>query len=186
MLTGSSTEFLSANSNTTQSAILTVNSISFGGTYLKDVGNNITYNGDIIWTANNDGNGSGLDADLLGGFNSNTYLRTGTNISVANVTISGSLSANGSIGANGAVLYSNGTVSYWDILSVQGGAGYYKGNDGAIGDANNVNNIFRINTNELNANVTFANNENASATGPIVLGASVTMTIETGARVVIL
>jgi len=66
------------------------------------------------------------------------------------------------------------------------GGGYYKGNRGAVGPSTNANDIFRINANTITGNITFIAGENASATGPIILANNRTLTIDTGARVVIL
>lgn len=94
------------------------------------------------------------------------------------------LQANGSVGSANQALFSNGTTVYW--ANVVGGAGYYKGNQGAAGSASNANNIFRINANTVSNSITFSAGENASATGPITVGTGNTITIETGASVVIL
>ena len=40
---------------------------------------NITHNGKKVWTEDNDGEGSGLDADYLGGVHSSRYITTGAN-----------------------------------------------------------------------------------------------------------
>jgi len=66
------------------------------------------------------------------------------------------------------------------------GGGYFVGNDGYRGNANNVSDLFRINANTMTGNITFAAGENASATGPLYMAANTKMTIQTGARVVII
>ena len=66
-----------------------------------------------------------------------------------------------------------------------GGGGYYYGDNGAVGDAGNKVNIFRVNATTLNANVTFAAGENGSAAGPVTVANGVTLTIQSGARVAI-
>jgi len=67
-----------------------------------------------------------------------------------------------------------------------GVGGYFVGNDGRVGAANTVNNIFRITTPYLNNNVYFSTAENSFAVGPIYLDANASITINTGARVVII
>ena len=67
-----------------------------------------------------------------------------------------------------------------------GVGGYFDGNDGRVGAANTVNNIFRITTPYLNNNVYFSTAENSFAVGPIYLDPSASITINTGARVVII
>jgi hypothetical protein len=94
------------------------------------------------------------------------------------------IQANGSIGSANQALFSNGTTVYW--ANVVGGAGYYKGNQGTAGSVSNANNIFRINSNTISNNITFVAGENASATGPLTVGAGNTVTIQTDARVVII
>lgn len=66
------------------------------------------------------------------------------------------------------------------------GGGYFRGNNGDAGQVANKNDIFRINTANVTANMTFTAWENASATGPLYLADNVVLTIETNARVVIL
>lgn len=66
-----------------------------------------------------------------------------------------------------------------------GGGGYYKGNQGTVGDANNVGDIFRVNHNVLNANVTINDTERAVAVGPLTVNTGVVLTITGNGRAVI-
>jgi hypothetical protein len=66
------------------------------------------------------------------------------------------------------------------------GGGYYKGNNGDKGLASNKGDIFRINIANVTQNLYFSAFENAYATGPLYLDPSVSITINTNARVVIL
>ena len=92
--------------------------------------------------------------------------------------------ANGSLGSANQVLTTNSTGVYWSTPTGGGaGGGYYYGDNGAVGDAANKVNIFRVNANTLNANVTFNAGENGSAAGPIEIASGVTLTISSGARV---
>jgi hypothetical protein len=59
---------------------------------------------------------------------------------------------------------------------IGGGAGYFKGDNGTVGSS--AGDIFRINEAELNANVTIAATENASATGPVGVASGVTLTVD--------
>ena len=59
---------------------------------------------------------------------------------------------------------------------IGGGAGYFKGDNGTVGSS--PGDIFRINEAELNANVTIAATENASATGPVGVASGVTLTVD--------
>ena len=57
-----------------------------------------------------------------------------------------------------------------------GGGGYYKGDNGTVGSS--AGDIFRINEQALDANVTISSTENASATGPLSVSSSYTLTVE--------
>ena len=59
---------------------------------------------------------------------------------------------------------------------IGGGAGYFKGNNSTVGSS--PGDIFRINEAELNTNVTITSAENASATGPLTIASSKTLTVE--------
>ena len=104
-----------------------------------------------------------------------------TNAQVTGTLTVNAISANGGVGTSGQFLTSNGTTTYWSSAV----GGYYYGDNGAVGDANNKVNIFRVNATTLNANVTFANGENGSATGPLTISNGYYLTIESGARVAI-
>lgn len=93
------------------------------------------------------------------------------------------LQANGSVGTANQALFSNGTTVYW--ANVTGGAGYYKGNQGAAGSASNANNIFRINANTISNNITISAGENATATGPLDISSGFTLTVDSGGYAVI-
>ena len=77
--------------------------------------------------------------------------------------------------------YANGE---WGAIA-GGGSAYFKGNDGPIGDASAANNLMRINSNTQSNNITVIAGENALMVGPITIGSGNTLTIDTGARVVI-
>lgn len=66
------------------------------------------------------------------------------------------------------------------------GGGYFAGNNGYTGNANNISDIFRINTNTFTGNIVFSAGMNASATGPLYMEANSKLEIQVGARVVIL
>lgn len=108
-----------------------------------------------------------------------------TNLTVSETLKLNKVSANGSLGTAGQVLTTNSTGVYWSTAAGGSGGGYYYGDNGAVGDANNKVNIFRVNANTLNANVTFNSGENGSAAGPIEIASGVTLTISSGARVAI-
>ena len=70
-------------------------------------------------------------------------------------------------------------------LANTGGSGYYRGNNGDKGLVAYKGDLFRINANTLTANIGFDNGENAMTTGPITIDSNRYLTINTGARVVI-
>lgn len=93
--------------------------------------------------------------------------------------------------ANGMIRYNSEDNSFegyangaWGEIGGAGG-GYYKGNKGTIGDPVNSNNIFRINANTLSNTVTLAAGENVVVAGPLTIATGNTLTIEAGARLVI-
>ena len=125
--------------------------------------------------------GLNLTDQVLYSSNGTGIFEIGSNISTLSVT---TIIANGSTGTANQVLTSNGTVSYW-ANSSGGGSAYFKGNDGPIGDAAAANNLMRINSNTQSNNITVIAGENALMVGPITIAAGNTLTIDTGARVVI-
>ena len=126
--------------------------------------------------------GLNLTDQVLYSSNGTGIFEIGSNISTLSVT---TIIANGSTGTANQVLTSNGTVSYWANSSGGGGSAYFKGNDGPIGDAASANNLMRINSNTQSNNITVIAGENALMVGPITIGSGNTLTIDTGARVVI-
>lgn len=101
--------------------------------------------------------------------------------SAANVTVQGMDYAY--VNTSVSYAYNTSNLAY-NQANIAGG-GFYRGNNGDKGDANNKNNLFRINYNFLNANTGFDNGENAMTVGPISINISNYLIINTGARVVI-
>jgi len=66
--------------------------------------------------------------------------------------------------------------SVW--AGVGGGAGLFKGENGEVGSS--AGDIFRVNEQTLNTNVTIDANENASAAGPLTVASGVTLTVTSG------
>lgn len=64
------------------------------------------------------------------------------------------------------------------------GGGLFKGDNGEIGSS--PDDIFRINNKTLNSNVTIDADENASATGPLTVGSTYTLTVASGGTLRIL
>lgn len=68
-----------------------------------------------------------------------------------------------------------------------GGGGFFKGENGAVGDATTgPGDIFRINEQTLNTSTTIDADENASATGPLAIATGVTLTVTSGGSLAIL
>lgn len=64
--------------------------------------------------------------------------------------------------------------------------GLFRGNNGERGDsANGGDDIFRVNKNILNSDVTIENDENASCAGPLTVASGVTLTVASGGTLVI-
>jgi hypothetical protein len=64
------------------------------------------------------------------------------------------------------------------------GGGMFKGDNGTVGTRKG--DIFRVSEQQLDANVTIASDENASAPGPLAVGVGFTLTVDTGGNLVIL
>lgn len=145
---------------------------------IGELGINLT--DQVLYSSNGSGIfeiGSKLTTLTVGNSTVNTSLNS-TSISVTTII------ANGATGTNGQVLTSNGSVSYWADSS-SGSVAYFKGNYGPIGSATDANNLMRINGNTQTNNITISTGENALMVGPITIAAGNTLTIDTGARVVI-
>ena len=62
--------------------------------------------------------------------------------------------------------------------TVGGGGGFFKGENGSVGDATTgPGDIFRINEQTLNTSTTIDSDENASCTGPLTVASGVTLTV---------
>lgn len=93
-------------------------------------------------------------------------------------------------GANGMIRYNSETSKFEGYAgsawgSIGGGGSYFKGNQGTIGDAADVNNLYRINANTQTANVSILSGENVVVAGPLTVSADRSLTVETGGRVVV-
>lgn len=172
-------------------AALTANNTSFVGSVSAA---NVVSNAQLSANLGNYQTTAGLNANIASYLPTYSGVVNGATFSVgsswtANSTrvvfgTSVGIQANGSIGSANQALFSNGTTVYW--ANVTGGAGYYKGNQGAAGSASNANNIFRINANTISNNITISTGENASATGPLSVAEGFTFTVDTDGRAVII
>ena len=109
-----------------------------------------------------------------------------TNSVVQNTLTINAVSANGSVGLLDQVLTSNGSSTFWGPPN--DGHGFYRGNRGEkpVGALINRENIFRVNSNTIIADITFLTGENATATGPIEIISGITLTVQPNSRVVII
>ena len=71
----------------------------------------------------------------------------------------------------------DGEIAQADFASsVSFGAGYFQGENGAVGDTSSgKGDIFRVNESTLNTSVTIASGDNASCTGPLTVSTSGTV-----------
>jgi hypothetical protein len=107
-----------------------------------------------------------------------TAMNVGSNVVINTSAVSiGDATANVWLQANG--LWING-------IPLQTGGGYYKGNNGAIGNTNNKAHLFRIKSNRVTNSITISTGENAQVTGPLTISTGNTLTIDTGGRAVII
>ena len=73
----------------------------------------------------------------------------------------------------------DGEIAQADFASsVSFGAGYFQGENGAVGDTSSgKGDIFRVNESTLNTSVTIASGDNASAAGPLTVSTSGTVNL---------
>lgn len=98
-----------------------------------------------------------------------TYTASGTTLSRS---VSESNNSDAAINLSGnAMVFISATVA-----DVQAG-GLFKGENGEVGAASGAGDIFRINEQTLNTDVTIDADENASAAGPLTIASGVTLTV---------
>lgn len=68
-------------------------------------------------------------------------------------------------------------VAFTTFEAGSSGGGFFKGERGTIGPATGAGDIFRVNEQTLNTNVTIDSDENASCTGPLTVASGVTLTV---------
>jgi len=76
-------------------------------------------------------------------------------------------------------------VAYTTFETGAATAGYFKGDRGTVGPATGAGDIFRVNEQTLNTDVTIGATENASATGPLTVASGVTLTVTSGGTLTI-
>ena len=93
---------------------------------------------------------------------------TFSNKTLANVTITGTFSANGSAGSSGQMLTSNGTGVYWSTPGAS------------------ANGVIWENTTNVNVTYTLSTNKNGLSVGPVNIANGSSVTIPSGGRWVVL
>lgn len=102
-----------------------------------------------------------------------TYTALGTTLTR---TVSESSNADAAISLSGA-------AKVFISAAAEEIGGYYKGERGTVGVS--AGDIFRVNEQTLNTNVTIGATENASAAGPLAVASGVTLTVTSGGSLVI-
>ena len=81
---------------------------------------------------------------------------------------------------SGAAVGDNVEVVIFKTFETANSGGRYKGERGTIGNVASAGDIFRINQQQLDTNVTIDATENASCTGPLTIASGVTLTVTSG------
>ena len=71
-----------------------------------------------------------------------------------------------------------------DIGAGGSGGSLFKGNNGIVGDPSGIDDIFRVNAQTINTNVTIDTDQNASAAGPLAIADTVVLTVSGNLTVV--
>ena len=102
-------------------------------------------------------------------------------ISYATFQTSDTVSASAGGTFTGGVVFDGAATFNGTVTGIQSGAGLFKGENGETGDTTNgAGDIFRINEQTLNTNVTIDADENASCTGPLTVASGITLTVTSG------
>ena len=153
-----------------------------GASYVQNTDSR-TLSGNLNFTGTNNFFSTGLFVGANVTANTTAFRVGNSNLSTVNLSLGGQVTANGGVGSSGQVLTSGGAGNvYW--AAAGGGGVYMKGGTSTVGSlATEGQNIFRVNANTLNNSTTVASGENAQATGPLTIGAGITLTVSTGGRV---
>lgn len=174
---------LSGNLTFTNNLIVASNAAVYANGSLGSNGQILTSNGSSVYW----GVSVGVNT-----FSQYTWANTQTftaNIVANNVLVGSNTVVNTSVvfvGNSSQNAYITSSGLYVNGAAFVSGGGYYKGNQGIVGNPSNANNLFRINANTMSNNITIAPGENALTVGPINIGTGNTLTISTGGRVVII
>lgn len=159
---------------------------------LEGLTGNATFIGELTAT--------GFNGDVVGDLTGNVTGDVTGNVTGGTIT-GDSLTINGNVAVNSGDLVvsqgnesitldaSTGNVNVTGAFLVNGspftsGGGLFKGENGEVGSQ--PGDIFRINEQTLNANVTIDADENASCTGPLTVATGFSLTVAAGGTLVIL
>ena len=126
--------------------------------------------------------GGTIDGTTIGG--SSAGAGTFSSLTATTADINGGTIDNSTIGATTAAAGNFTNIDFTGNLTQNGsaftsGGGLFKGDNGTTGDASTgPGDIFRINEQELNTDVTITSTENASATGPLSVASGTTLTVD--------
>lgn len=76
-------------------------------------------------------------------------------------------------------------VGAFEMANTPSGGSYFKGNNGDVGGATGLGDVFRIMSNTITSNIQVGTGTNALAAGPIIIAEGQTLTAQSGARIVI-
>ena len=141
-----------------------------------------TGTGTITLGAAEDGYQTFADAGLTDGLTVRYVIEDGSNweIGTGTYTASGTTLTRTvleSSNADAAINLSGGALVFISAAAQELG-GYFKGERGTVGVS--AGDIFRVNEQTLNTDVTIGATENASATGPLTVASGVTLTVTSG------
>lgn len=186
------------NTNVNISGNLTIKGIIANGS-IGTAGQTLTSNGSVVyWAAAGAGSGTVMSRQnftgdgvttsftISGGYTANqidVYVNGVKMLNGTDVTVTSGTSIVFAIAPpSGSNIE---TVSFTlDTLTTETGA-YYKGGSATVGLPSNANNIFRINGQTLYYNTTIGNTENAHCTGPLTVATGITLSVNSGGRIVI-
>ena len=108
---------------------------------------------------------------------------TGTLVVGSGVTIDAVLDEDDMISDSDTAVPTQQSVKAYVDNSATGGS-LFKGNNGIVGDPSGIDDIFRVNAQTLNTNVTIDTDQNASAAGPLAIADTVVLTVSGNLTVV--
>ena len=141
-----------------------------------------TQPGDNISTLTNDAGYTTNVGDITGVTAGSGITGGGTSgtvtVSHANTSSQGSVNNSGTTVIQDITLDTYGHITALGSTTLPSGGGLFKGENGEVGSS--AGDIFRVNEQTLNTDVTIDADENASATGPLTVASGTTLTVTSG------